>query len=195
MLGVAYLDPTNLKTVCDAESASSTTGRKQGCMKFYIYAEDSTSYTMILDHNTTATVAWNTSGRISGGPVTVNAQLTTDTAGWEGTTRLITAQEVATITGNTWNSSNFYFEGSEKSGQGTSAYTWLFDYTNGCTISGCNVADSSNYGYWTSTPNPNYAVHAWNVRADGYVNGYDVNNDYTYGVRPVLTIAKEDLGL
>ena len=198
LLGVAYLDPTNLKTECDSDKANSSTGTKQGCMKFYIYAEDSTSYTMILDHNTTAKVAWNSSGNNSGEPVTANIQLSTDTAGWVGTARLISAQEVANITGTSWDESTatsiFYFEESQKSGQGTSAYTWLFDRTKDCISYGCNVADSTNDGYWTSTFRAGRRDLAWTIKFEGYVSNTNVRSDY-YGIRPVMTIAKEDLGL
>ena len=196
LLGVAYLDPTNLKTECDSDKVNSSTGTKSGCMKFYIYAEDSTSYTMILDHNTTATVAWNSSGKNSGGPVTVNASLTTDTAGWVGTTRLISAQEVVNITGTSWNataSRSSYFEGSQKSGQGTSAYAWLFDRTADCTSYGCSVADSSNSGYWTSSPNTGNSSYAWCAYSSGGVGNYYVYNSGSCGVRPVMTLSKSSI--
>lgn len=64
---IVYLDPTNLSTECNAELASanvnengSPTGIKSGCMKWYAFKEDDKTYTMLLDHNTTATVAWIT---------------------------------------------------------------------------------------------------------------------------------------
>ena len=122
-----------------------------------------------------------------------------NTAGWVGTTRLISAQEVANITGTSWDAStvtsSFYFDGSQKSGQGTSAYTWLFDRTKDCTIYGCSVADSSNYGYWTSSPYAGNSSSAWIVYYYGCVYDNGVNINYDYGVRPVMTIAKSDLGL
>jgi len=193
LLGVAYLDPTNLKTVCDKDKINSSTGTKSGCMKFYIYAEDSTSYTMILDHNTTALVVWNSSGNNADGPVTVNASLASDTAGWVGTTRLISAQEVANITGNTWNNSSFYFEGSQKSGQGTSAYAWLFDRTDDCTSNGCSVADSSNLGYWTSSPYADNSKSALYVSRNGRVASTSASNNSYCGVRPVMTLSKSSI--
>ena len=55
---IVYLDPTNLTNYCDSKNVTSTTGTKSGCMKWYVYEEDSKNYTMILDHNTTATYAW-----------------------------------------------------------------------------------------------------------------------------------------
>ena len=64
--GIIYLDPTNLSNICNKEKAESNlnengtpTEVKTGCMKWYIYSEDDSSYTMILDHNTTARIKWN----------------------------------------------------------------------------------------------------------------------------------------
>jgi len=64
---IVYLDPTNLSTECNAELASanvnedgSPIGIKSGCMKWYAFAEDDNTYTMILDHNTTARIYWIT---------------------------------------------------------------------------------------------------------------------------------------
>ena len=61
-LGIAYLDPTNLENKCTSANSVSATGTKTGCMKWYIYKDLGDSYKMILDHNTTAQVAWNTTG-------------------------------------------------------------------------------------------------------------------------------------
>jgi len=64
---IVYLDPTNLSTECNAELASanvsefgSPTGIKSGCMKWYAFKEDDSTYTMLLDHNTTAITPWIT---------------------------------------------------------------------------------------------------------------------------------------
>ena len=59
-LGIVYLDPTNLDNKCTAQNSVSETGTKTGCMKWYIYKDLGDSYKMILDHNTTARIAWNT---------------------------------------------------------------------------------------------------------------------------------------
>jgi hypothetical protein len=62
---IVYLDPTNLSTECNAELAAanvnengSPTGIKSGCMKWYAFKEDDKTYTMLLDHNTAATIPW-----------------------------------------------------------------------------------------------------------------------------------------
>ena len=64
---IVYLDPTDITAECNEvlaagniNSNGSKTGIKSGCMKWYAYEEDDTTYTMILDHNTTAKVAWIT---------------------------------------------------------------------------------------------------------------------------------------
>ena len=96
-------------------------GTKSGCMKFYAFNDDGEdTVKLILDHNTTAMIAWNLSGWNTSGPKEVLEQLKKDTASWVGTetptnytnskytidysdykARFITAQEIAKITGNT----------------------------------------------------------------------------------------------
>ena len=58
-----YYNPTAGEK-CKESEAVSTTGTKNGCMKWYAFndEEGSTSVNLILDHNTTAEVAWNSSG-------------------------------------------------------------------------------------------------------------------------------------
>ena len=98
--GIVYLDPTNLSNVCNAENSVSTTETKTGCMKWYIFNDDGNNYTMILDHNTTARVAWNDNG--SNVPYeesnlySVVQDLKT-TSGWIVEPKLITAEEINTI--------------------------------------------------------------------------------------------------
>ena len=156
---------------------------------------------VFLDHNTTYRVAWNSSGSNSGGPETVNAKLANDVSGWssqaKSTARLITADEVWSITSSTngesnWSSSTstiyFYFEGSQ-SGTGTSKYAWLFDYTKDCTSYGCNKSDSGTWGYWTSSPYAGNSNYAWLVYCFGDLYRDSVS-DPNLGVRPVITISK-----
>lgn len=69
-----------------------------------------------------------------------------------------------------------------------SDYAWLFDRTAGCAAYGCNVADASNSGYWTSTPVVGDTLYAWFVNGDGSLDYSDVASDDYYGVRPVITV-------
>ena len=114
---IVYLDPTNLTNYCDSKNVTSTTGTKSGCMKWYVYEEDSKNYTMILDHNTTATYAWLSKedyiaaggteenwensryADSSKGPITITKKLKEDTSSWVVPARLISADEIAHIVG------------------------------------------------------------------------------------------------
>ena len=115
-----YYDPV-LGEECKETDAISTTGTKTGCMKFYTFNDEgkySDKVNMILDHNTTPLVAWNSLGTNTE-MKEVKEALENDTSNWKDkkTVRLITADEVAKITGNaTFNSKisttseYFYFE-------------------------------------------------------------------------------------
>ncbi len=217
--GIVYMNPKDLSATCNASNSVSTTGTKEGCLKFYIYDDSGDNYKMILDHNTTATVVWVSkddynddetwnlgNSRNSKGPLTANAQLATDTTGWGGSPRLITADEIVTITdSSTFNDFNgistgwFYFDGTGTRKQTQAAnssikskYAWLFDYTNECTSYGCNIADSSNKGYWTSNPVNGDMVNIWSVHRSGSLYYYSVS-DSELGIRPVITVSKSAL--
>ncbi len=194
-----YVNPET-KSVCNETDAVSTTGTKTGCMKWYVYKDNGNgTYQLILDHNTTATVAWNSSGSNADGMAEVAATLESDKTGWNSSlnARLITADEIAEITGNTSFSGAtsdkwFYFDSNSQTqtvtSQGASNYAWLFDYTTLCTNYGCNIADNSNYGYWTSTLVSDRAEFAWHVGRAGFLYRSNFNYDGSYGVRPVITV-------
>ena len=216
---------------CTAGEAVSTTGTKTGCMKWYTFNDGgstSDKINLILDHNTTALVAWNSTGNSVSGPTNVITQLSSDTSLWAGVptrtdiysvsngtstytinynsykARLITAAELATITGNGSFSeatapytSYFYFDSNNHSQTsttiGASNYDWLFDYTNGCTSYGCNIADASTYGYWTSTAIFGKTDSAWYVFRSGSSSYSIVDFAGFSGVRPVITLQKSSL--
>ena len=200
--GIVYLDPTDLSKKCNESNSKSETGTKTGCMKWYIYSEDNNSYTMILDHNTTAGVAYNSTDSNTE-MKEVKTALESDTSTWDKSlnARLITANEIAKITGNTsfdektsTKSSWFYLDSNNQTlvanSTNKSKYSWLYDYTNKCKEYGCNIEDSSNYGYWTSTPIAGETTRVWSVFSYGYLNNFTTS--YTnYGVRPVITVSKD----
>ena len=207
-------------------------------MKFYAFNDDGgDTVNLILDHNTTAKVAWNSSNSNASGPKEVLAQLKEDTSSWIGTitptnytmdqtgqtsnakytidyssykARLITAQEIATITGYTgWdekvsaNSNWYYFDSKTttasdtcKSGDTSGCkYGWLYDRTRtDCTKYGClNNSDVTITGYWTASSGAAASYIAWYVYYRGYVDRNSITNDYSYGVRPVITVSKSKL--
>ena len=196
---VVYYNPeTNTK--CTSAEAVSTTGTKTGCMRWYTFNDEGNDrVNLLLDHNTTAGVAWASSGSADNGPQEVLAQLESDTASWNKSinARLIEASEVAKITNNTaWTAggSVYYFHTNSttqyRGAAGTNKYAWLFDNTKECTKSGCNVADSSNQGYWTNTAVSSVSATAFYVFCDGKMNNLNVSHAVNYGVRPVVTISK-----
>ena len=195
----------NPETGKKCTTAVSTPGTNSGCMKWYAFNDDDKSSTVnvILDHNTTAKVAWNSTGSNSEMKEVADT-LETDTSKWKSdlNPRLIEANEIAKITkystfdasktGQDW----FYFDSNNQtrtaSSTNKSKYAWLFDYTDGCTSCGCNKADSSTDGYWTSTRKIDNSDKAWNVTDSGSLNFYYV----TYpglGIRPVITISKSNI--
>ena len=193
----------NPETGKKCTTAVSTPGTNSGCMKWYAFNDDDKSSTVnvILDHNTTARVAWNSTGNNSEMKEVADA-LKKDTSTWKNTARLIKANEIAKITGNTGfdasktGQSLFYFDSNNQTqtanASNKSKYAWLFDYTYDCTSYGCNKADSSTWGYWTSTRKIDGSAYAWRVIRLG--NLLDDAVAYSgYGVRPVITISKSNI--
>ena len=197
--GIVYLDPKNINKYCDASNSISKTGMKEGCMKWYIYIEDNDNYTMILDHNTSVKASWNSR----------STQLKNDTDGWDEhlTSKIITANEIATITDNkSWRISDmwYYFDSKNFTNHADSTnkskYAWLFDYTNDCEEYGCNIGDlanSDNYGYLTNSSyqdsyNGKRQTNIRMVSRNGSIAKTSFySGDYTaYGLRPVITVSK-----
>ena len=189
---------------CKSSEAVSTTGKNSGCMKWYVFndKEGNATVNVILDHNTTAKVAYNSTGSNSE-MKEVKKALENDTKDWKNTARLITANEVAKITkhptfdASKENQSWFCLDTNQPDGttwcskaQGKSEYAWLFDYTYGCTRCGCNTSDSNTEGYWTSTQYKDNSTHAWIIYRDSNIGINDVNHSSQIGIRPVITIAK-----
>ena len=197
-----YYNPETRKKCSESESKS-TTGTKNGCMKWYVFndKEGNATVNVILDHNTTAGVAYNSTGNNSE-MKEVKTKLEEDTSTWKNTARLITANEIAKITGNTVfdvnkeNQSWFYLDSNNQTqianSTNKSKYAWLFDYTRECTNYGCNTSDLSTWGYWTSTTKTGTTDRAWCVVRYGDL-GPDVVSATGYGVRPVITISKSNI--
>ena len=217
---IVYYNPeTNTK--CTSAEAVSTTGTKTGCMRWYTFNDEGTdTINLLLDHNTTATVAWVTkedyiaaggteaeygsNGNNSKGPITALKQLESDTVSWNKSInpRLIEASEIAKITGYpNWNNKHgkwYYFHDNTqtqyKGAAGTNKYAWLFDNTYNCTTYGCNVADSSAGAYWTNTADSGSFNTAFTVYYIGILShDNSVANASGPGVRPVIEVSRDKL--
>ena len=200
-----YYNPETGKKCSESESKS-TTGKNSGCMKWYVFndKEGNATVNVILDHNTTANVAWNSTGSNSE-MKEVKKALENDTKDWKNTARLITANEVAKITehptfdASRENQDRFCLDTNKPDTanwcaktKGTSKYTWLFDYTSVCTDYGCNISDSSNWGYWTSIPYKDNTINVWVVNSYGSLT-LDYVTRTVVGIRPVITISKSNI--
>ena len=234
---VVYFNVTTGKKCSDYTETQSKTGVKSGCMKFYAFNDNGKdTVNLILDHNTTETIYWNSSISNTSGPNEVLTQLKSDTASWQGTitpsnytmdqtgqssnakytinystykARLITANEIAQITGNTtWNEktakTGYYFDTNKfsssptcKSGNITGCkYGWLYDrISTSCTKYGClNNADSGiMFGYWTAASCAKDSVYAWNVYYNATISTTGVGSSSSHGIRPVIEVLKSKL--
>ena len=200
---VAYYNPVS-GAKCKVSEAVSTTGTKTGCMKWYIYKDNGKNYTMILDHNTTAGIAWNTNNiNVAYEESNIKSEVDklVSVSKWVDKPRLISAEEITQITGNTsWTNTSdwFYLDSNSQTwtakSKGASKYAWLFDYTYECTGYGCNVADNSNYGYWVSTTygTAGSGSNVWHINRLGYLKIFIVSTG-GLGIRPVITIPKSRL--
>ena len=127
---VVYFNPETGK-LCESDEAVSSNDIKSGCMVWHIFNDDekSSSVNMILNHNTTGAMYWNSTSDYINGPLDAFNQLKEDTKLWLGVpersdkyeysndsgvsyvinysglrARFITANEVANIVGfSSWN--------------------------------------------------------------------------------------------
>ena len=233
---VVYFNVDTGKLCSNYTESQSNTGVNSGCMKFYAFNDDGgDTVNLILDHNTTAGVAWNSSEINASGPNEVLTQLKKDTSSWQGTitpsnytmdqtgqtsnakytidyseykARLITANEIAKITGNTsfdektTTDDVIYFDTnttteSDTCKEGDTSgclYGWLYDRISiSCTKYGClNNSDQDTNGYWTASSFSNVSRFAWNVLYR-LIFPYYIDDYGGPGVRPVITVAKDKL--
>ena len=229
--GIVYLDPTDLNKTCTKEMAESnlnengtSTEIKTGCMKWYIFNDDGDNYTMILDHNTTALIIWNDDNKNVSYEESNLYEVVEDlkkTNGWKVNPRLITAEEVNTITGktdfdSTSTKSWYYLDTLTQTGDTftetkRSRYDWLYNNLTLCktdgTDWGCNLEDNNTYigykmtekgytrSYWTSTTvgNANSSSFVFLVNGSGTLSCDSSISDIR-GIRPVITISKSIIG-
>lgn len=207
---IYYNPETNTINCSNYVSSNSLNENKSGCMKWYAIKDNDANLTAILDHNTTYSITWNTSGSNTTS-VTADNKLASDVSNWnseiKSTARMISANEIADIVGAktslNWSydtsSQWFYFDGTGENWQTPtansnkkSAYPWLYNYTYNCTSAGCDINDSNTSGYWTSSTHLNTTNEAWHVGAVGRLSPKAVNQA-GYGLRPVITISKANV--
>ena len=223
--GIIYLDPTDLAKVCTKEEAEKNVNKygtpteiKTGCMKWYVFNDEGENYTMILDHNTTARIKWNDDNKnvaYEESNLYAVVQDLKTTSGWEINPRLITAEEVNTITGKTEfdvsTANSWYYLDTKTQIHETfsdsvrSSYAWLYNNLFLCktdsTDNGCTIEDENNYrgfgtaddgrtwAYWTSATVSMSESNVWYIHGYGRLYSNNAHNT-AIGVRPVITIPK-----
>ncbi len=210
---VVYFNPETGE-MCEESESVSTNGTKSGCMKWYTFGdkEGSPRIKLLLDHNTSDSewismedfIAsggteenWYEGNGNVYGPVTANKNFKNDTSTWKSglNPRLITANEIASITGNTSFDSatstvdKWFYLGTNDQGESlgvtewpqtdeewakikeyNSKYGWLFDRLFDCEEAGCNTGDdNASDGYWTNDSLPN--MMSYSTRAIGRMSG------------------------
>ena len=197
---------------------------KTGCMKWYIFNDDGDNYTMILDHNTTARITWNDDNKNVSYEESNLYEVVEDlkeTNGWKVNPRLITAEEVNTITGktdfdSTSTKSWYYLDTLTQTGDTftetkISRYNWLYNNLNKCktgnTNYGCDIEDNNIYpyyatteygitwGYWTfsTVGTSGTGAYIWVIGTDNVLRSSHAGN-MSNGIRPVITISKSIIG-
>ena len=168
-LGVLYFDPSDLTKKCNASNVTypinkpSDTGSVNGCMKWYVINENSTTYTALLDHNVVAHGKWNLDTDFCSTTAysRVKQLLNTASADWDNSLNpyILSANAVAGIVGinfdytsatyDNYENGHIYFDSKNTtdaaSGEGNSHYAWLYDYTANCKTNGCSYEDNAVY--------------------------------------------------
>ena len=201
---VVYYNPVT-NTKCNSSEAVSTTGTKEGCMRWYAFLDDvDSSIKLLLNHN--IDVNCSSSTRLT----TLQSSISSWDSSVKNTARLIEASEIVKMTGfsnwtdNAEDFSGYYLHNNStstvyKGSAGTNKYSWLFDNTDSCTTYGCNVANSTLQaaGYWTNTkPSPGDAgsCTAWYIDNSGKITLlYGTDWGVSVGIRPVIEVSKSKL--
>lgn len=130
---IVYLDPTDLTKECNADNSVSTSYTNNVCMKWHAFLDEgeySDKVRLILDHNTSINVEWNsTASYVTEGSKEAKEQFNLDIKEWDekikNTARLIEADEIAEITGASsslqWSSDKVYND-SATVGESVSTY-------------------------------------------------------------------------
>lgn len=167
------------------EGESQTIGSKYICTldeerTFYVLEniESSDDISLIMDQNIGNLVAWckdttlcKTNGNFDNtkGPITAKAYLASQTSDWGVTVSLPTEEQI-------------------KGAYTESMPTWLYDYLKDTPHPLSNL-----YGYWTASKYDGNPIRAWTVFYNGSMRGDDIQSEWGFGVRPVITISKSRL--
>ena len=201
-----------VKKICELKSGTALTiGSMYECnpgdgtkRNFYVLEKNNDSVELIMDRNISeGTMTWNNAMKY------IENNNLKSTWKYVAKVDLPQAQAIANAVGySSWKavdsgSTWWCFASHKQDSQSapycntseTQAYNWLYDYIrecNGCTHS--LDTDGQPYGYWTrDAVNETSTARAWGVYGGGYLGYINASNATYSGVRPVITINKNQL--
>ena len=182
--GIIYLDPKNITAACYSSNSNIGSGTS-GCMRWYIYAETDSDYSLILDHNIGSS-SWGT---------TYSCIPTTSTSYCSPTIRPSTYENSVVkryINNLGWNSElNTSILSYEVAMQLNSAsqknlYEWLYNNaSNGYWIMPtCRQIINTSSGY--------YQCDIRIINSNGKIQSISSSSaNINYGIRPVIKVEKQ----
>lgn len=203
-----YFDPTGAVMDCKIGKEWTPSNTGTTCYKWNVVKDNGNNIEMLLDHNTTGWVMWNSSGNSANGPKEVYDQLKSDTTSWSrvetfksrdnvtinngvgGTytvdyngmkARIMGAQEIADIGNDTvWSAARY-------TGTEYINYPWLYQ-----NLSAAN-SPLQPVGYWTDSIYYQRLDYGWYVGYPGGLYIYSITQNAGYGVRPVVRVLKSNI--
>lgn len=153
-----YFNPVTNKICGNYTEENSLNETKTGCLKWYIFNDDinKASVNMILDHNTTYKVAYNSTGSNSEmKEIKDELDALVNQSKWEVTPRLITADEIAHIVG----------------ADSSDTIKWKSNKPNGT-----NIENQSGWFYLDGSGNTYSDINGWR-KANSHSKG---DSNYTW---------------
>lgn len=201
-----FFNPEENSICLEDEVDENVLGRK-GCMRWYVISDDGDSVNLILEHNTTDYVAAGRKDELmSDGITPLLEALSKDTATWDESldARIPSAEDIAKAIGTTFvNGMDAVYlnSGTDKCApiiNGVSDFDWLYNNISSCENYYCGKSIPSGItgGYWLSTSNikdGEYTGHQWEVDFTGQLTKFGKENNYTKGIRPIITAEKSIL--
>ena len=154
-----------------------------GNRTFYVIKEEESTVTFIMNENIDGYVAYAPSGDNTAGPVMLNGHLASEISDWNklreanGIVEIPSGYLIAEALGNSnWNATD------------------SVDFSNQNWLR-VNLGTNSNQHqyYWTATAFAHHREPAWVFNVNGTLELQSSKSSAGYGVRPIITISKENI--
>lgn len=187
-----YFNPITMKK-CNSSEAVSTRGNVEGCMKWYVFLDDSSKQDIyvILDHSIAND---DYSSDLSNSYI--NEKINTFITNWDSqlklTARFLSLEEVYTLSGNSAlmdaSKETYLWDDFTM----TSEYSWLYDNMYIPPETPNSPISTREHCYWLADTNPSLNKKYHYVARGGWVSSWPIT-DMSCDVRLVVTINKSIL--